>query len=115
MIDKRKIATLVEFIDAALVEADVYVSKYYNGNPKSMEGTKKALRLFRQELLDKPEDMNERVLRAMRDVGAQGVKSYEMSTLGDAINKISIILYTEMPGFKNLPVLGMDFGKGDPI
>jgi len=73
------------------------------------------LQLLKQEVLKHPDNINERVLRAMHDVGVAGVKQYDPSPLGNAIGTVVSMLYYGIPQYKNLAPLRMDFGKGDPI
>ena len=106
---------LIIEIDKALVEADKYIVKYYNSDEKPMEGTKKTLRLLKNEVLSRPDNINERVLRAMRDTGMSSFKEYENTPHEEAILAVMEVLYNEIPHYKNLEPLRMDFGKGDPI
>ena len=66
---------LIEAIDVALGEADNFVNKYYNGDGEPMINTKKALLLLKEEIKNNAHSINERVLRAMHDIGATSVKS----------------------------------------
>ena len=106
---------LIILIDQALAEADKYIDKYYHGDEKPMAGTKKALRLLKSEVLNQPDNINERVLRAMADVDGMAVKAYENTDLEKAIFSVTDILYDEIPHYKILEPLRMDFDKGDPI
>lgn len=110
-----KIDEFVKAIDAALVETDIFVTNYYHGNEKPMINTKKALLLLKHEIINHSQDINERVLRAMHDIGATSAKSYENTPLEDAIGKVTSMLYYDIPNYRYLTPLRMDFGKGDPI
>lgn len=110
--DINKLITLIE---VALVEADDFVARYYDGNDKPMISTKKTLSLLKEELQSNPESINERVLRAMHDIGATAVKSYENTPLEGAISDVTGMLYYGIPHYKNLKPLRMDFGKGNPV
>ena len=109
------ISKLITLIEVALIEADDFVAKYYDGNDKPMINTNKALSLLKVELQSNPENINERVLRAMHDIGAMAVKNYENTPLEDAICNITDMLYYGIHRYKILKPLGMDFGNGNPI
>lgn len=104
-----------EKLIALIEKADRHVAKYYHGEERPMAGTKKALRLLKNEVLNHPENINERVLRAMADVDGIAVKAYENTDLERAIFAVTDILYDEIPHYKSLEPLRMDFDKGDPI
>ncbi len=106
---------LVGLIDKALTEADSYVVRCYHGNEQPMLNTKRALHLLKLEAELHPENINERVLRAMHDIDARSVKEYENCSLGSAIGDVTSALYYELPNYKFLTPLRMDYGKGDPI
>ena len=106
---------LIALIDLALTEADNFVMTDYDGDEKPMLGTKRALFLLKEELQNSPLNINQRVLRAMHDVGVAAVKMYYLSPLEKAIKNVTEILYNEIPNYKNLEPLRMDFGKGNPI
>jgi len=112
MIDTKNLIALIEI---ALVEADKYVAKYYHGDEGPMISIKKALRLLKEQVHNHPENINERVLRAMADVGGISVKTYENTSLETAIGSVTEMLYYGIPHYKNLEPLRMDFDKGDPI
>ena len=108
---------LVALIDAALAEADNIAdkSRYYNRDTEPISSTKKVLSLLRQEVINNPKKINQRILRAMHDLGMAVYKEFENTALEEAINKVTEILYDELPGYKTLTPLRMDFGKGHPI
>lgn len=106
---------LIALIDKALEEADTYIVRYYHGDEKPMTGTKKALCLLKSEVINQPNNINERVLRGMADIGGMSVKAYENTPLEEAIGAVTEMLYYGIPHYKHLEPLRMDFGKGDPI
>lgn len=106
---------LINLINIALNEADQHVIKYYKGDEKPMLDTKKVLFLLKEEVESNSESMNERVLRAMHDIGAMSVKIYENAPLDNAIGNIVSMLYHTIPQYKKLQPLRSDFGKGQPI
>ena len=75
---------LIDAIDLALAEADNFVNKYCHGDDEPVINTKKALFLLKNEIKRNSGSINERVLRAMHDIGATSVKSYENTPLEEA-------------------------------
>lgn len=114
MINTDKIKAL---IDLALSEVNslVATSKYYNYEEDPILSTNKVLHLLRNEIQNHAENINERVLRAMHDVGMSAYKEFENTSLEDALNNITDILYNEIKHYKNLEPLRSDYGKGNPI
>lgn len=106
---------LILLLEKALVEADNFTIKYYDADEKYMVDTKKVLNLLKSEIQNTPNQINERVLRAMHDIGVVAVKQYENTTLETAIMNVTSLLYNEIPNYKSLKPLRMDFGKGEPI
>jgi type III secretory pathway component EscV len=106
---------LISLLETALVEADNFTIKYYDGDENYMLDTKKVLNLLKNEIQNTPTQINERVLRAMHDIGVVAVKQYENTLLETAIMNVTSILYKEIPNYKSLKPLRMDFGKGEPI
>ena len=114
MIDTSK---LIPLIDIALAEVDNFVakSKYYQGGEEIIKNVKRALYLLKEEVQHHSANINERVLRAMHNLGMASFKYFENAPLEKALNNVTGMLYDEIPYYKNLEPLGMDFGKGDPI
>lgn len=114
MIDPDK---LIALINVALSERDNLIaeSKYYKGHENIIIEIKTALDLLKLEVLSNSDNINERVLRAMHDLGIASFKFFENWPLEQAINNITETLYCEIPNYKNLAPLGEDFGKGNPI
>jgi hypothetical protein len=114
MIDTRR---LIALIDLALLESDNLAgrSKFYHAEREPILSTKKVLNLLRQEIQSSPDNINERLLRAMHDLGMSAYKEFENTPLEEALNSVTAALYNEIPRYKSLKPLRMDFGKGDPI
>ena len=114
MIDTSGLITL---IDLALVESDKLVEKsnIYHDDREPILSTKKVLTLLRAGIESFPDKINERLLRAMHDVGMSSYKDFENTPLEEALNKLTAALYYEFPEYKHLEPLRMDFGKGNPI
>lgn len=108
---------LIVLIEKSLLEVDNVVdkSKYYTYDKEPIVSTKKVLALFKNELQNNPNNINERVLRAMHDVGMSAYKEFENTTLETALDNLIDILYEQIPQYRGLEPLRMDFGKGDPI
>ena len=114
MINTQKTITL---IDLALLEVDNIVakSKYYHSDEEPIISTKKVLYLLREEVEHNAENINERVLRAMHDLGMAAYKEFENTTLENILNNLTEVLYNDIPNYKNLEPLRSDLGKGQPI
>jgi hypothetical protein len=51
----------------------------------------------------------------MHDLGIASFRYFENTPLEMALNNVTAMLYDEIPHYKNLKPLGMDFGEGNPI
>lgn len=108
---------LISAIDTALREIENLVkeSNYYNEEEECIISTKKVLNLLKDGVQTDSIQINERILRAMHDIGMSSYRDFENTPLENAINNVTSILYKEIPYYKNLKPLRMDFGKGNPI
>lgn len=108
---------LIEFIDLAMTEIDTIgvKSKLYQSDKEPIISTKRVLNLLKDALQKDQTQINERILRAMHDIGMSSYKDFENTPIEDAICNITELLYRELPYYKNLEPLRMDFGKGNPI
>lgn len=115
--NNMNIPKLILMIDNAFKELDAITDtiKYFQSGSKPIADTKKILSLLKQEVLSNPENINQRILRAMHDMGASSYKDFEYTSVEKALNNVTEILYNEYPGYRTLTPLGMDFGKGNPI
>jgi hypothetical protein len=98
-------------IKSAIDELASYVKKY--GEQSAGHNTKVVLILLK-EGIDK-EQPNERVLRAFKDVCTTIAVTNEDASFAPLVFKIYEQLEKELPEFKKLDLLRMDFGKGNPI
>lgn len=89
--------------------------KMYGKETESYKSTFKVLSLLRKEVEQNSENINERILRAMHDIGMSSYKEFENTEMETAINNITSVLYNEIPHYKTLKPLRMDFGKEYPI
>lgn len=114
MIDENKLKYL---IDIALVEIQEYAvkSKIDSIDEAPISKFIKVLRLLKIEAENNPNQINERVLRAIRDVGGIIVKSYDDASFEEPFFKVFSFLSKEITYFDNLEPLRNDFGRGDPI
>lgn len=112
-----EIDKLMTVIDIALKESDnlVNISNYYKEDKEPIISTRRVLILLKDAVQIDDKHINERILRAMHDLGMSAYKEFENTPLEDAINNITSILYRQIPNYKNLEPLRMDFGKGNPI
>ena len=108
---------IIDLIDITLKEADNVASssKYLHPDKEPIYSTKKVLNLLRGELKNNPQQINERILRAMHDVGMSAYKDFENTSLEEAINSLVEILSKEVPGYRTLGPLRSEFGKEYPI
>ncbi len=108
---------LISLIDVVLLEVNDFVtnSKYYTLDKEPFSDFKKVLDLLKLEIQNNPNNINERVLRAVHDIGGITAKSFENTSLEGTIFNFIDILSNEIPKYRKLEPLRMDFGKGDPI
>ena len=94
---------LIEYIDNALNEIKILVdvSSYYAGNKEPIKSINLILLLLKSEAEKNGYDINTRVLRATHDLGMSSYKDFENTALEAAINKLTALLYTELPDIKN--------------
>jgi hypothetical protein len=108
---------LIQLIDIALLEVDNIVakSKFFRSDEEPILSTKLVLQLLKDRIIQDPHNIDERILRAMHDVGMSSFKDFENTPLENAIMNVTSVLYRELPIYKDLKPLRIDFGKGDPI
>lgn len=104
---------LLKAIDLLLIEMDKYAGGFKD--QQSVDDVRRVVLLLKEEVLNRPEAMNERVLRAMHDVGMASYKDFENTSLEESINSVTKILYFELPIYKDLKPLRGEFGNGYPI
>lgn len=111
------INNLITQIDSALIEAQNVVnkSKFLTPNSPAISSLTKVLNLLKESVLENPDRINERILRAMHDIGMSSYKDFENTPLETAIDEVIRVLYYEIPNYKFLTPLRDDFGKGDPV
>lgn len=108
---------LISLIEKALLEVDnvVVKSKYYTDDKEPIVSAKKVLNLLKDEIRYNSTEINERVLRSVHDLGMSAFKDFENTPLEDAIVNLIEVLANEIPQYRKLEPLRMDFGKGNPI
>jgi len=108
---------LMPLIDIALKEVNNIVnnSSYLTFEHFQIKKTIKILELLKVAIEENPSLINERVLRGAHDLGMYSFKYFENTPLEEVLCCITQILYDEIPHFKNLEPLGLDFGKKNPI
>ncbi|MES2112463.1 MAG: hypothetical protein V4577_27140 [Bacteroidota bacterium] len=108
---------LIQYIQIALAEADnlVQSSSSYKEGQEPIKSTKKVLCLLMEAVQNDANSIALRILRAMHDIGMSSYKDFENTPLEDALINVTTILYNDIPEYKNLQPLRMDFGKGNPI
>jgi hypothetical protein len=112
--DTKKIVSL---IDDFLYELDVFTntSTFYDIEKEPIVGFRKVIELLKIELLNNPENINERVLRSVKDVAGLIVKQFEETNLERQIIYITNFLNKNISEYQKLTPLGMSFGKCYPI
>lgn len=106
--------TLLENIKDTQQELEQYVGQYYGGVYSWPEtDVKRVLDLLEKEI--NKQEQNPRVLAAYRDITVLSVRNYENTPLGKSISALSKQLANENDIYARVGVLGMDFGKQDPI
>ncbi|HQV61672.1 MAG: hypothetical protein IPN39_00055 [Chitinophagaceae bacterium] len=87
-----------------LKEADAisYTSKYFSSDSDLMISTKKILSLLKQEVINNPERINQRILRTMHDIWMSSYKDFDNTPMEQAINNVTEILFDELPCYKTL-------------
>jgi len=98
-------------INLLLAELNINADKY---NEDAINETEKVLLLLKKELQMKFY-IDERVLRAMHDIGMAGYKDFENSVVEVLINKLIGVLGNNIPVYRSLEPLRGEFGKGNPI
>ena len=108
---------IIRLIDDFLYELDVFTnaSKFYDFENEPIAGFKKVLVLLKIELTNNPKNINERVLRSVKDVAGLIVKQFEETNLETLIIQITSFLNKNVTEYKELTPLGMSFGKCHPI
>lgn len=107
----------ISLIDSSMRELDQLGlnSKYYRMDDEPILSTRNVLDLLKAEIQRDSRKINERVLRAMHDLGMSSYKDFENTPVETAIGKVTELLYRDIPYYRDLkPLLG-DFGKGDPV
>jgi hypothetical protein len=112
--DKKKAIFIIEEALKAL-DLTVQNSSYLSYNNEPICNTKKVSLLLKTEINEKSIAINERILRAMHDIGMSSFKEYENTPLENAIVNLTTFLYNEIPNYKFLTPLGAEYGKGNPI
>lgn len=104
-------------IDNTLLALDKFVSKsqIYSIEKEPISDMKKVLNLLKLEVHKNPNKINERVLRATRDVGGILSKQFEETDLIDPFYEVIDFLNIEIKSYKDLEPLRLDFGKENPI
>jgi hypothetical protein len=103
-------------IDKAVAEIENYIQKYKIPKDSSLEtGSIKVLKLLKIELLKGDTIVNERVLRAFKDICTSTAIQFEDTSFYAPIFFIHDELKKLIPSFERLELLRKDFGKGNPI
>ena len=106
--------TLLENIKHTRQELEQFVDQYCNGEYDWPESHVKLVLDLLEKEIDK-KDQNPRVFAAYRDITVVSVRNYENTPLGRSISALSKQLEAENSIYPKVGVLGLDFGKQDPV
>ena len=110
--NKESIIQSIEFADKKVRE---YVQQYQlSAEHELVRDFLKMLDLLKEDLQNNGV-IRERVLRGFKDICTTTAIQYEETPFNDPIFGINAKLEKNIPGYKHLPLLRMEFGKGDPI
>ena len=90
----------------------------FEKNIFSDDWTVKAIRkvlVILKEKFEKGDEINTRILRAMKDIYVVSLRNFEGTEVHGAINKLYKEMQNQYSELDNLEPLGMDFGMGMPI
>jgi hypothetical protein len=73
------------------------------------------LGLLNHEALNNSQEINIRVLRATIDIAGLLAKQHEDAWFAESFFRITDFFYSEIPIYRQLNQLGMDYGKGHPV
>lgn len=104
-----------ELIDQTVADMHRYAIEHSPGSNYTVQDFDKVLKLLKIELGRPADAVNTRVLRAYKDICVTVVKEYRDASFYSSVIQIADYLRSEFPGFKELKVLGMDYGKANPI
>ena len=93
----------------------VSTSSNYAFTKKPISDFKKVLDLLMFEIVNNPNKVNNRVLRAIHDVGTITVKEFEDTKFETSLFRLIEVISNEIPEYRNLEPLRMDFDLGEPI
>jgi hypothetical protein len=106
---------LIENIEIALEELKNFKrSNNIASDDWSTNVTEKVLCLIKENL-EKGESLDQRLLRAMKDIYVVSFRNFDGTKLYEAIDCIDSQLSTLFKNYQSLEPLGIDFGKSDPI
>ena len=106
---------IIASVDTAVKAIEQYVQKYDLSESQLVTADIKVLLLIKAEIIKNPNNINERLLRGFKDVCTTMAIQFEEYDFFDPIFEIYHEFDNNIPKFKKLELLRMDFGKGDPI
>ena len=107
---------IIKLIKNAQGETSSVVSNsaYLHNESSEIVRTRKILELLLKSV-EKNEVLNERLQRAVCDLGMFSFKYFENTDLEEALNNVSSFFYDKYSAIERLNPLGHEFGEGDPI
>jgi len=106
---------LINYIENVLSALDEYEIKYNISSDNWTTNVIRKVMIAFKESEKIEENLNIRLLRAMKDVYVVSFRNFEGTELHNTIKKINNQLSLLYKSYNDLEPLGMDFGKGNPI
>lgn len=104
------------YIDKAIFQIQKYIDTWHlYDNHELKKDWLNVLVLMRDDICKNGIVVNIRLLRGFKDICTATAIQYEHTEFNEPVFKIYNELERNNQDFKNLELLGMDFGKGDPI
>lgn len=106
---------LLNNVNQALKEVEDFCSQNKDfSDDWTIKDIKKVLTLFKEELT-KEENVDIRLLRAVKDIYVVSFRNFNDTGIHRSIENLDDKLRTLFRHYEKLEALGMDFGKGNPI
>lgn len=104
---------LIQLIDNSIEKLNEYIinSRFDRVEQKQII---KVLEEIKNDL-KKSGEIRERLLRGYKDICTSTAINFEEASYADSIFEIKNALELICPKMKELKILGMDYGKGDPV
>lgn len=105
---------MIRLVEKGISDLESYILKYEQYKCKEQKEALMVLRLIKNDF-EKEKEIGVRVLRGFKDICTTTARDYEEAEYASSIFELLDYLINEYPEMRRYPLLGMDFGKGDPI